>query len=148
MDIQVKDMMRYQARFVLIGALLALLGVAMGAFAAHGLKALLPAEALATIKTGVLYQLLHAVSIVIVATLMGQQAWQPVFKELKAACMCLLFGVLLFSGSLYGLVLADLKVLGPVTPIGGVLFLVGWGWLMRAAWKHQHVTDNENKVDD
>lgn len=135
--------MTTQARFILLAALFAMLGVAMGAFAAHGLKAVLPVEALATIKTGVLYQLLHAIAVVAVATLMQQDRWQHVHTELRRACTCFLFGVVFFSGSLYLLVLASLKVLGPVTPLGGVLLLLGWMWLMIAAWKIQQSPTQE-----
>jgi uncharacterized membrane protein YgdD (TMEM256/DUF423 family) len=135
--------MTTQARFILLAALFAMLGVAMGAFAAHGLKAVLPVEALATIKTGVLYQLLHAIAVVVVATLMQQDRWLHVHTELRRACICFLFGVVFFSGSLYLLVLASLKVLGPVTPLGGILLLLGWMWLMIAAWKIQQSPTQE-----
>lgn len=102
------------------GALLCGLAVGLGAFAAHAMKAHYDTAALQTFETGVRYQIYHGLGLVLCG-LLAERGWR-----LRGAGCCLLGGVVLFSGSLYGLVLGGWKWLGPVTPIGGVLFLVGW----------------------
>ncbi|MBL9075983.1 MAG: DUF423 domain-containing protein [Planctomycetes bacterium] len=99
--------------------------VALGAFAAHAMKAHYEPAALQTFETGVRYQMYHALALGLCAAL-AHAGWRTL---LPAACFAL--GIALFSGSLYGLVLLDAKWLGPVTPIGGVSFLVGWALLLR-----------------
>lgn len=100
------------------------LGVALGAFGAHGLKpVLMRHETVATWNTAVLYHLVHAVVLFLLA--------QPVAGRFRAGpWWSLLVGVGIFSGSLYVLSVTGLKVLGAITPLGGVAFLVGWLWLM------------------
>lgn len=106
---------------VRVSAVVGFLGVALGAFGAHGLKDILARqESTATWQTAVLYHLIHAVVLTFLA--MGTP-----FR--RGPWLCFLTGVVLFSGSLYGLALTGLRWLGPVTPLGGVFFLVGWGWL-------------------
>jgi uncharacterized membrane protein YgdD (TMEM256/DUF423 family) len=100
------------------GAVIGFLGVAAGAFGAHGLKATLSAQRMETFEVAVRYQLVHAVA-VLLAGLLGA----------PSAAWCFLGGVCVFSGSLYLLVLTEQRWLGAVTPIGGVLFLVGWALL-------------------
>lgn len=98
------------------------LGVALGAFGAHGLKDMLEArQSLGTWQTAVLYQLVHAVALLALA------GWRDAHAgpNLKAA-WCWSVGVVLFSGSIYWLALGGPKFLGPVTPLGGVAFLLGW----------------------
>ena len=102
------------------GALLSGLAVGLGAFGAHSMKAHYDAAALQTFETGVRYQMYHGLGLVLCG-LLAERGWR-----LRGAALCLLGGTALFSGSLYGLVLAGWKWLGPVTPIGGVLFLIGW----------------------
>ena len=110
------------------GALLGALGVLAGAFGAHGLRGVLGAAALETWKTAVLYQLVHAMLLVAVAIWLrflivsGHSRSIP----LEFAGWLLLVGILLFSGSLYALALGGPAVLGPVTPLGGVAFVLGW----------------------
>lgn len=115
---------------VFCAALLGFTGVALGAFAAHGLKARLAAEQLTTLQTAVHYQMLHALALLAVA-LLALYRPQPL---LHWAGGFFLLGVLLFSGSLYLMVLAGWK-LGIVTPVGGVSFLLGWGCLAFSALK-------------
>ncbi len=101
-----------------VSALLGALGVALGAFGAHGLKAVLSAvpNGMENWKTAVLYHLLHAVVMLVLAMHGGMvRAW-----------WLLLSGVLAFSGSLYLMVPLGWKWLGPVTPVGGVLLMAGW----------------------
>ena len=116
--------------FVFCAALFGGSGVALGAFAAHGLKTRLAAEQLAVLQTGVHYQMLHALALLAVALL----ALQRPQRLLWLAGGFFIGGVLLFSGSLYLMVLAGLK-LGLVTPVGGVSFLLGWGALALSAFK-------------
>ena len=106
---------------VLIASVLGLTGVGLGAFAAHGLRSELTASALAVFQTGVQYQLLHALVLVAIglAAISQRNAW------LSAAASFIVLGVVLFSGSLYLLVLTPLK-LGLVTPLGGLLLMLGW----------------------
>ncbi|MDM1708047.1 DUF423 domain-containing protein [Thiopseudomonas alkaliphila] len=106
---------------VLIASVLGLTGVGLGAFAAHGLRSELTASALAVFQTGVQYQLLHALVLVAIglAATSQRNAW------LSAAASFIVLGVVLFSGSLYLLVLTPLK-LGLVTPLGGLLLMLGW----------------------
>jgi uncharacterized membrane protein YgdD (TMEM256/DUF423 family) len=110
-------------RLLRLGAILAGLGVAIGAFGAHGLKSLVTAERLAVFETGVHYHLVHALAILAAA---GTAALAPSAAGPRWAGALFAAGVLLFSGSLYALVLTGVTTFGAVTPIGGVAFLAGW----------------------
>jgi uncharacterized membrane protein YgdD (TMEM256/DUF423 family) len=101
-----------------LSAALGFLAVALGAFGAHGLKELLTQNAtLATYETAAHYHLLHAVAMLWVSTREPLPVW-------SWRCFCA--GIVIFSGSLYVLAITGVKVLGAITPIGGVLLLVGW----------------------
>ena len=114
--------------FLLIGGLAGLVGVALGAFGAHGLRARMPAEMLAVFETGVRYQMYHACAILIVALAAARlDGWL-----IRAAGWSFTLGIVLFSGSLYLLSLSRITLFGAVTPIGGLAFLVGWGCLVAA----------------
>lgn len=114
--------------FLMLAAFFGFTGVALGAFAAHGLKSRLTPEYLAVFQTGVHYQMLHALALLGVALLSVQVGAALV----KWAGWAFAVGILLFSGSLYLLTLAGLSV-GIVTPIGGLFFLIGWALLLAAA---------------
>jgi uncharacterized membrane protein YgdD (TMEM256/DUF423 family) len=118
--------------FVIIAAISGCLSVLIGAFAAHGLKQLLSPLAIETVKTGVQYQMYHALALLLVGIWCG---YKPVTNELKAAGVTFILGSLLFSGSLYALALGAPRWLGPITPVGGVCFLIGWLLLAVAAWR-------------
>lgn len=105
-------------------------GVALGAFGAHGLRDKLTPAALATYQTAVQYQFIHGLALFGVALLMQRMGEKPL---LISSATAFLFGILLFSGSLYWLALGGPRWLGPVTPLGGVGFLLGWALLMIAA---------------
>jgi uncharacterized membrane protein YgdD (TMEM256/DUF423 family) len=105
---------------VRLGAVLAGLAVALGAFAAHGMKGSHDAAALATFETGVRYQLYHALALLACGALAAQG------RRCRGAALAFAAGIGLFSGSLYALVWLDARWLGAVTPLGGVAFLVGW----------------------
>ena len=119
--------------FVLLGSLSAFLGVALGAFGAHGLKSRVTPEMLAVWQTGVQYHLVHALGLVLVGILCHLL---PEASLVRSAGWFLLSGTVLFSGSLYVMVLSDIRALGMITPLGGVAFLVGWLLLAVAGWQH------------
>jgi uncharacterized membrane protein YgdD (TMEM256/DUF423 family) len=113
--------------FLLIGAVLGFLGVSSGAFGAHFLKNRLTPEMLAVFETGVRYQMYHVLAILLVAAAMGHFGGA---RFLVLAGWSFFAGILLFSGSLYALAFTGVTILGAITPIGGLLFLVGWGALI------------------
>jgi uncharacterized membrane protein YgdD (TMEM256/DUF423 family) len=112
--------------FLLIGAVLGFVGVAFGAFAAHALKSRLSPEMLGVFETAVRYQMYHAFAVLIVAAAIGHIGTA---RLLVIAGWSFVAGILLFSGSLYALALSSVGILGAITPIGGLLFLIGWACL-------------------
>ena len=118
--------------FLLIGAVLGFLGVTFGAFGAHALRSRLSPDMLTVFETGVRYQMYHAFAVLIVAAAIGRIGDA---RLLEMAGWFFFAGVLLFSGSLYALALTGTGILGIVTPIGGLLFLIGWACLgLFAIW--------------
>jgi uncharacterized membrane protein YgdD (TMEM256/DUF423 family) len=117
--------------FFIVGALSALIGVAAGAFGAHGLKSRLSAEMLNTFEVGVRYQMYHAFALIVAAWV--QTRW-PGTPAITGGWL-FVAGTLLFSGSLYLLSLTGVRWLGAITPLGGLAFLAGWLCLAWAAWK-------------
>ena len=109
--------------FLLLGALINFLGVAGGAFGAHALRARLSPDMLTVFETGVRYQMYHGLAVLLVALAIGHSGSA---RLLAASGWSFVAGVVLFSGSLYALALTDVRILGAITPLGGVLFLVGW----------------------
>jgi uncharacterized membrane protein YgdD (TMEM256/DUF423 family) len=103
-----------------IGAALGFLGVALGAFGAHGLRDRLAPGMLEVYRTGVLYHLLHAVALLAVGLGADRLARPRAVATLFAA------GVVIFSGSLYALALTGVGTLGAITPVGGLLLMAGW----------------------
>jgi uncharacterized membrane protein YgdD (TMEM256/DUF423 family) len=114
-----------------LGATSALLAVALGAFGAHGLKALLPAESLSTFEIGVRYQMYHALGLIGVGCVYGRRP----SRLLAASGALFVLGTVLFSGSLYVLATSGLRAMGMVAPLGGAAFLGGWACFMAAAWR-------------
>ena len=106
-----------------------LLDVAIGAFGAHALKNSLSAEMRAVYETGARYQAYHALGLFAVAWVCSQ--WPG--RSVDAAGWCFIGGIVLFSGSLYALSLSGVKALGAITPLGGLLFMLGWLCLMLSA---------------
>lgn len=117
--------------FLTLGALLAALGVAFGAFGAHALKNLLTEERMAVYQTAVQYHFYHAFGLLIVGLLLLK--W-PEAGGLRVAGGLLLAGLLLFSGSLYGLTLTGQRWLGAVTPLGGTAFIAAWLVVAWSVW--------------
>lgn len=109
------------------GAFLALLAVMAGAFGAHGLRNLVSERGLEVFQTAVTYQIYHSIALVLLALLAGQGLPR---KLLGWSAGFFLAGILLFSGSLYLLVLTDIRWIGPITPLGGVCFMLGWALLI------------------
>jgi len=115
--------------FLLLGAVAGFLGVALGAFGAHGLRGRLSPEMLAVFETGVRYHMYHALALVLVSLVMNRMSgWL-----LQTAGWSFVAGIVLFSGSLYALAIGGVTALGAVTPIGGLAFLIGWACLAFAA---------------
>lgn len=114
--------------WIQLAAALGALGVVLGAFGAHALKARLDADMLAVWSTAVQYHLLHAVALLALA-LFGAATG----RAITPAALGFTAGILLFSGSLYGLALGGPRWLGPVTPLGGLCFIAGWGLLVLVA---------------
>lgn len=110
------------SKFLTIGAILGFLGVAVGAFGAHGLKSMLAPEMLAVFETGVRYHMYHALA-VLVAGRVCETRDHPLFCYAAGA---FILGIVLFSGSLYVLSVTEVRWLGAITPLGGVMFLIGW----------------------
>ena len=119
--------------FVLIGSLNALLGVGLGAFGAHGLKTRVAPEMLTVWETAVQYHLIHALGLLLIGIFCQLM---PEASLVRISGWSILVGIVLFSGSLYALVLTGTKPLGIITPLGGVAFLVGWLLLAISAWRH------------
>jgi len=117
---------------LVMGALAGLLAVMAGAFGAHGLRHVVSERGLEVFQTAVSYQMYHAL-ILVAASLMPALGLSR--RLLGVACGFWLAGIVLFSGSLYLLVLSGHHWLGPVTPVGGVCFMIGWALLVAAALK-------------
>jgi uncharacterized membrane protein YgdD (TMEM256/DUF423 family) len=113
-----------------LGAISAGLAVALGAFAAHGLRSRISAEALATFETGARYHVYHALALLAVAWALGR--WPSAWTG--AAGWLFVAGTVLFSGSLYLLAVTGVRALGAITPFGGLAFILGWLALAWAAW--------------
>lgn len=116
---------------ILCGALVLALGVAAGAFGAHGLRRLVTPDLLDTWRTAAHYQVIHGLGLLLIAALWTHLAPAPA----AWAGGLMLTGLLIFSISLYVLVLSGIRVLGAVTPIGGLLLILSWLTLALAAWR-------------
>ena len=118
--------------FLIIGAINAMLAVALGAFGAHGLEGKISEKYLELWKTGVQYQMFHAMGLFVIAFLLSKF---PQSSLLTASGWIMFAGIVLFSGSLYVLSTSGIKVLGAITPLGGVAFIVAWILIVVAAVK-------------
>lgn len=118
-------------QLIIVAALTLLVGVGAGAFGAHGLKRMITPDMLSVWQTAVLYQLIHGLGMLIIAAL-GSRFASPLLS-LSGGVM--FAGILIFSGSLYALVLTNTKWLGAITPIGGAAFLIAWAMVAVAAYR-------------
>jgi uncharacterized membrane protein YgdD (TMEM256/DUF423 family) len=124
----------YHRSFLFLAALCALLAVAAGAFGAHGLRGVLDEYRMGIYRTGVEYQMWHALGLGLVAVLAGQ--W-PAARLLPVAGWLMFVGIVLFSGSLYLLAFTGARWLGMITPFGGTAFLGAWLLLAVTALRHR-----------
>ena len=113
--------------WIIISAVSGFTTVAIGAFGAHGLREKLSAEMLEVYKTGVLYQFVHTIVLLILAL--------TDFIKTKTASIFFLIGIILFSFSLYIYSTSGIKFFAMITPVGGVCFLLGWLWLIVEAFR-------------
>lgn len=118
--------------FILLGAVNAFLAVTLGAFGAHGLKNQLSDDMLAIYQTAVQYHMFHALGLILIGVI-SVEAAQAAY--LKGAGWLLFVGIILFSGSLYCLSLTGVRILGAITPFGGLCFLLGWLMLSWVAFR-------------
>ncbi|NIY84668.1 DUF423 domain-containing protein [Vibrio hepatarius] len=126
-------------QLVAFGGVLAGIGVALGAFAAHGLKKVLSPYLIEVFNTGVQYQFIHALAILLCGVLIRSSLTEKSQKYFALAAICFIIGIFCFSGSLYALALTGIKWFGPITPFGGVTFMLGWGLFVFAALHNKEV---------
>jgi uncharacterized membrane protein YgdD (TMEM256/DUF423 family) len=113
--------------WIVTAAVLMLLGVVLGAFGAHGLRNRLDDYSMSVYEKAVFYHFVHALGILLIALLAKVGAIST--GGGNRAAMLLLVGILIFSGSLYALAISGVRVLGAITPIGGIAFILGWAVL-------------------
>lgn len=118
-------------QILMTASILLAFAVALGAFGAHGLKAHLSTEMLQTYKTGVEYHFYHALGLLLIGVLSISYP----SSLLNWSAILLVFGIVLFSGSLYVLAISGIKWIGAITPLGGLSFIAGWIFLLVAVWK-------------
>ncbi|WP_078127834.1 DUF423 domain-containing protein [Leptospira alexanderi] len=114
-----------QRTILILSSLSGFLGVALGAFGAHALKPILTPELFAIYETGNRYHLIHSIPPLILAITGYVNNSQVIWFS----SILFLVGILVFSGSLYILAIAGIKILGAITPVGGIAFLIAWGLL-------------------
>ncbi|WP_447987606.1 DUF423 domain-containing protein [Nitrospira sp. Nam74] len=119
-------------KFGYLGAVLAGLSVAAGAFGAHSLKGIISVDMLVAFETAVRYQMYHALALLAV----GMRQHVPV-RGLRVAGWCFVAGIVLFSGSLYVVALTSIRWVGAITPLGGIAFLIGWTTLAWNLWQQK-----------
>jgi uncharacterized membrane protein YgdD (TMEM256/DUF423 family) len=117
-----------------LGSVGMFVSVAIGAFAAHGLKQRLTPEMMAIFEVGVRYQVYHVLGLFVVAWMAQTVAGGPAQAWVNAAGWLFVAGIAVFSGSLYALSLSGVRWLGAITPLGGLCFLAGWATLAAASW--------------
>jgi uncharacterized membrane protein YgdD (TMEM256/DUF423 family) len=118
--------------FLLLGSLNMFLSIALGAFGAHGLEGKVSERMMEIWRTAAHYHIVHGLALVAIGLLADRFGGSGL---ITAAGWLILVGILLFSGSLYAMVLTNVTKLGAITPIGGVAFLAGWVCVFLAAWK-------------
>ena len=119
---------------IISGAVHGFLAVSLGAFGAHALENVLDDYGQGIWDTAVQYQMFHAAALILIGILMSAKLFGEM-KQLKTAMICMNAGIFFFSGSLFVLALSGIKVLGAITPVGGVLFLIGWAMVIAATMK-------------
>jgi uncharacterized membrane protein YgdD (TMEM256/DUF423 family) len=125
---------RSSTSLISCGAVTAALGVGLGAFGAHGLKTIVPPDHLAIFETAVRYQMYHSLGMMIVGIVPQMVPSVPLRRWMLTGWL-FAAGILLFSGSLYLLVLLNIPWMGAITPLGGISFIAGWLLLGWEIWK-------------
>jgi len=116
---------------LLVSGVLSFLGIAFGAIGSHLLKSIIMPDLLIIYETGIRYQIYHSLAIILLSLL-----YLKISKsEFLLAGNLFVFGILFFSGSLYLLAITGIRKFGMITPIGGVLFLLGWIMMLKGVWK-------------
>ena len=118
--------------WIIYGSFFSLLAVVLGAFGAHGFKNILNQYSREVYNTANFYHFIHSLAIIFIAILNTQ--YNDI--NLSYSFYFFLFGIIIFSGSLYILAITGIKWLGAIKPIGGVLFILGWGYMMFTFCKH------------
>lgn len=118
--------------WIMLGASLAGLAVALGAFGAHALREQLSDRMLSVYQTGVDYHFVHALGLI----LFGLASDRPHHPKNRLTGWAFLIGCFLFSGSLYALAMTEIRVFGAITPLGGLAFLIGWFYWGWKEWSH------------
>jgi uncharacterized membrane protein YgdD (TMEM256/DUF423 family) len=128
-------------KILMLGLFFSLLAVVLGAFGAHALKALVSQEKLQIFETGVRYQFMHAIALIALSVYGSQNEYKRgEQKVIGWSAHFFLIGIFLFSGSLYLLTLLSAtnypmaRFLGPITPLGGLCFILGWAFWIRAVY--------------
>lgn len=116
--------------FIILGALCTMMSVGTGAFGAHGLEGKLSDKYMSVWEKAVNYQMYHGLGLIIIGVISGTTS-----INVNWAGWLLFLGVVFFSGSLYILALTQIRILGAITPIGGVLFIAGWLMLIISTFK-------------
>lgn len=119
--------------FFVLACFFSFLSVALGAFAAHGLKSYLSSYLLDIFEVGVRYQMYHSLALFVVGFHVKQFSSKSAIRAGFSFCL----GILLFSGSLYALSLTGIKKFGMITPLGGIAFLAGWALLAISFLSHK-----------
>jgi uncharacterized membrane protein YgdD (TMEM256/DUF423 family) len=112
--------------WLVVAAMNGLMAIAMGAFAAHGLRSVLDADALGWLDTASRYQMWHALALLTVASLLVRPRLERQRRVLLAVAWAFLAGIVLFAGSLYLLALTNVRAFAWITPVGGVVLMAGW----------------------
>ena len=116
--------------FIILGALCTMMSVGTGAFGAHGLEGKLADKYMSVWEKAVKYQMYHGLGLIIIGVISGTTS-----INVNWAGWLLFLGVVFFSGSLYILALTQIRILGAITPIGGLLFIAGWLMLIISTFK-------------
>lgn len=127
--------MNFARTFLICGSVGGAVAVALGAFAAHGLRGRLDPTLLHAFETGVTYQFYHCLALCALAVWCRGLTEVQFGDAAAVAGMAFIVGVVLFSGSLYAIALGAPRWLGPITPLGGVAFIVGWAAFAYSAWR-------------
>lgn len=117
-----------ERRFISLGALLAGIGVALGAFGTHGLRDKVSQRLLETWQTGVQYHVIHAIGLIVVGILCAH-------SKVRLSGWLMVSGIVIFAGTLYAYVLTEIKAFAIVTPLGGLCFILAWLLIGIAFWK-------------